>query len=606
MAVDRVDREVPVLIVGAGPAGLATSNLLSRYGVRHVLVEKHLGTAHTPRAHIVNQRTVEIFRHMGIEERLLAVATPREQMANNVWHTSLAGRELARIWAWGTGPDRSADYRAASPSPMANAPQTRLEPVLLDAAREHREADLRFGHELVSYTQDVDGVSALVRERATGDTYRLRCAYLVGADGARSQVVEQAGLPIEGESGLGGAVNVWFEADLTEYLAYRPGVLYWHAAPGTPFLTGAGTLICHKPWTEFVMVIAYDPATETVPHTEKFAVARIRQIVGDDTINPKIKGFATWTINHQVAARYQDRRVFAMGDAVHRHPPTNGAGLNTSIADAFNLAWKLALVIHGQAGAGLLDTYTRERQPVGRLVVDRAMRSATEMAEVHLALGFSPGQSEEDGQAALRGLDQPGPAGEARRAQVRAALELMNYQFNAHGFELGYRYREGAVVSDGTPEPVPARDPELYYHPTTWPGASLPHAWLDRDRRQVSTLDLVSGTHFSLLTGLGGEGWAEAATAATHATGVAVDVHNIGTQDGPVDAYGDWAALREVGSSGAILVRPDRHIAWRAEEYTPQSAQRLTEVLREVLSVPGTRPTASVASGDSVARPTPA
>jgi len=328
---------------------------------------------------------------------------------------------------------------------------------------------------------------------------------LVGADGARSQVVQLAGLPIEGESGLGGAVNVWFEADLSQYLAYRPGVLYWHAAPGTPFLTGAGTLICHKPWTEFVMVIAYDPATETIPHTEKFAVARIRQIVGDDTINPKIKGFATWTINRQVAARYQDRRVFAMGDAVHRHPPTNGAGLNTSIADAFNLAWKLALVIHGQAGAGLLDTYTQERQPVGRLVVDRAMRSATEMAEVHLALGFSPGQSEEEGRAALRGLDQPGPAGEARRAQVRAALELMNYQFNAHGFELGYRYRGGAVVPDGTPEPRPTRDPELYYHPTTWPGASLPHAWLDRDRRQVSTLDLVSGTHFSLLTGLGGK-----------------------------------------------------------------------------------------------------
>jgi 2,4-dichlorophenol 6-monooxygenase len=581
---------VPVLIVGAGPAGLATSNLLSRYGVRHVLVEKHLGTAHTPRAHIVNQRTVEIFRHMGIEERLLAVATPSEQMANNVWHTSLAGRELARIWAWGTGPDRSADYRAASPSPMANAPQTRLEPVLLDAAREHREADLRFGHELVSYTQDADGVTALVRERATGDTYRLRCAYLVGADGARSQVVQQAGLPIEGESGLGGAVNVWFEADLTEYLAYRPGVLYWHAAPGTPFLTGAGTLICHKPWTEFVMVVAYDPATETIPHTEKFAVARIRQIVGDDTITPKIKGFATWTINHQVAARYQDRRVFAMGDAVHRHPPTNGAGLNTSIADAFNLAWKLALVIHGQAGAGLLDTYTEERQPVGRLVVDRAMRSATEMAEVHLALGFSPGQSEEEGRAALRGLDQPGPAGEARRAQVRAALELMNYQFNAHGFELGYRYRGGAVVPDGTPEPEPTRDPELYYHPTTWPGASLPHAWLDRDRRRVSTLDLFSGTHFSLLTGLGGEGWAEAAAAATHATGVAVDVHHIGTHDGPVDAYGDWAALREVGSSGAILVRPDRHIAWRAEEYTPQAAQRLTEVLRELLSSRTTQP----------------
>jgi 2,4-dichlorophenol 6-monooxygenase len=597
-----VDQEVPVLIVGAGPAGLATSNLLSRYGVRHVLVEKHLGTAHTPRAHIVNQRTVEIFRHMGIEDRLLGVATPKEQMANNVWHTSLTGRELARIWAWGTGPDRSADYRKASPSPMANAPQTKLEPVLLEAAREHPEADLRFGHELVSYTQDANGVTALIRERATGETSRVRSAYLVGADGARSRVMEQAGLPIEGESGLGGAVNVWFEADLTEYLAHRPGVLYWHAAPGTAFLTGAGTLICHKPWTEFVMVIAYDPATETIPHTEKFAVARIRQIVGDDTINPKIKGFATWTINHQVAARYQDRRVFAMGDAVHRHPPTNGAGLNTSIADAFNLAWKLALVVHGHAGAGLLDTYTQERQPVGRMVVDRALRSATEMAEVHLALGFRPGQSEEEGSAALRELDQPGPDGEARRAGLRAALDLMNYQFNAHGFELGYRYRQGAVVPDGTPEPAPSRDPELYYQATTWPGASLPHAWLDRSRRQVSTLDLISGTNFSLLTGIGGEGWAEAAAAAARATGAAVDVHAIGTSDGLVDAYGDWAALREVGSSGAVLVRPDRHVAWRAAEYTPAAAEALTEVLRELLALPDARSTTPAVSEVANAR----
>jgi 2,4-dichlorophenol 6-monooxygenase len=152
------------------------------------------------------------------------------------------------------------------------------------------------------------------------------------------------------------------------------------------------------------------------------------------------------------------------------------------------------------------------------------------------------------------------------------------------------------VVSDGTPEPAYDRDPELYYHPTTWPGASLPHAWVDRDRRQVSTLDLVGGTHFSLLTGIGGGGWTEAAAAATHATGAGIDVHTIGTHDGLVDAYGDWAAQREIGSSGAILVRPDRHIAWRAQEWTPQAAQTLTKVLRELLSLPDPRPTATVAS----------
>ncbi|HYT38633.1 MAG TPA: FAD-dependent monooxygenase, partial [Acidimicrobiia bacterium] len=348
------DIDVPVLIVGAGPAGLAASNLLSRYGVRHLLAEKHPGTAHTPRAHIVNQRTVEIFRHLGLEDRLHAVATPDELMANNVWHTSLAGLEVARLHAWGSGPDRAADYRRASPCPMVNCPQTVLEPVLLEAARERPEADVRFGHEFLSFTPDADGVTATMRDRTADATYQVRCDYLIGADGGRSRVVEQAGLPIEGEAGLAAAVNVWFEADLTRYLAHRPGVVYWHAAPGTPFLTGAGTLICHRPWDEFVMVCSYDPATETIPHSQEFAVERIRQIVGDPTITPVIKGFSTWTINRQVAGHYQAGRVLAMGDAVHRHPPTNGLGLNTSIADAFNLAWKLALVVRGQAGPALL------------------------------------------------------------------------------------------------------------------------------------------------------------------------------------------------------------------------------------------------------------
>ncbi|HZZ45324.1 MAG TPA: FAD-dependent monooxygenase [Pseudonocardia sp.] len=592
------DIEVPVLIVGAGPAGLAASNLLSRYGVAHLLVEKHPGTAHTPRAHIVNQRTVEIFRHLGIEDRLIEVATPNELMANCVWHTSLAGLELARMYAWGTGPERAADYQRASPSPMVNCPQTVLEPVLLDAAREHPEADIRFEHEFLRFTQDDAGVHAAIRDRRTGDVLTVHCRYLVGADGGRSRVVEQAGLPVEGATGLAGAVNVWFEADLTRHLAHRPGVLYWHAAPGTPFLTGAGMFICHKPWHEFVMVVSYDLAEGPPPHTEEFAIDRIRQIVGDPTVTPTIKGFSNWTINRQVADRYQERRVFAMGDAVHRHPPTNGLGLNTSIADAFNLSWKLALVLNRQAAPELLDSYTAERQPVGLAVVDRALRSVADMAAVQTALGFAPDQSEEDGWAALDGLYRTGPAGEQRRAALTDALALMNYQFNAHGVDLGYRYRTGAVVPDGTPEPVPDRDPELYYHPTTWPGAYLPHAWLDRDGEQVSTLDLVAGTRFSLLTGIGGDGWTDAARSASEVTGVPIDVHHIGTRTGLLDSYGDWARLRGVQSDGAVLVRPDRHVAWRCNTLgsgAPGSgtlgsdaATTLTEVVRELLTPSGT------------------
>src|SRR2546427_508455 len=345
-------------------------------------------------------------------------------------------------------------------------------------------------------------------ERTDG---QQRVAHQPGRPGGRPPPRLGRRTPRGGDAARPAAVNVWFEADLARYLAHRPGVVYWHAAPGTPFLTGAGTLICHRPWDEFVMVCSYDPATETIPHSEAFAVERIRQIVGDPTIKPVIKGFSTWTINHQVARHYQAGRVLAMGDAVHRHPPTNGLGLNTSIADAFNLAWKLALVVQGQAGPALLESYSAERQPVGRQVVDRAMQSAAEMTAVKEALGFAPDQSEADGWAALDGLYQPGPAGDRRRAGLRDAQALMNYQFNAHGIELGYRYRAGAVVPDGSPEPLPVRDPQLYYQPTTWPGAHLPHAWLDGPRGRISTLDLVAGTHFSLLTGIRGEGWRDAA-----------------------------------------------------------------------------------------------
>src|SRR5580704_6505052 len=185
--------EVPVLIVGAGPAGLALSVALSRYGVGHLLVERHRGTAHTPRAHIINQRTIEILRHLGISDRFHAVATPQHLMASNLWVTTLAGLEVARSETWGTSAERAADYRAASPEPMANCPQTALEPMLLGAARD-MGADIRFGWEFTRLAQDQDGVTSVVRQRDGDATLTVRSRYVLGADGARSRVLGQAGL----------------------------------------------------------------------------------------------------------------------------------------------------------------------------------------------------------------------------------------------------------------------------------------------------------------------------------------------------------------------------------------------------------------------------
>ena len=577
------DIEVPVLIVGAGPAGLATSLLLSQYGIANMLVEKHPGTAHTPRAHIVNQRTVEIFRHMGIEDRLLAAGTPQHLMSNNVWATSLAGLEVARLQTWGTGPDRAADYRKASPSPMTNCPQTVFEPILLQAIRETGVTDLRFDHEFHQLTQGDHDVTAAIENRATGDTFAVCCQYLIGADGGRSVVLDQAGLRVDGEAGLSYAANIWFEADLSRFLAHRPGVLFWNISPGTDFMVGAGTLICHKPWHEFVMVIMYDPARETISDDEDFLIGRVHKVIGDTSVKVTIKGMSTWQINHQVAPHYAAGRVLCMGDSVHRHPPTNGLGLNTSVADAFNLAWKLALVLDGRAGTPLLESYSAERQPVGRQVVDRALASVTDMAAIPAALGFHPDQTEEDGWAALAGLYEPGEAGERRRKALRAAIELTHYQFNAHGIEVGYRYRDGAIVGDGTPEPTPDRDHQLYLQPTTWPGGHLPHVWLERDGQLLSSLDLVGGKRFSLLTGIGGDGWIEAARAVEATTGVGLDVHVIGSRDGILDVYGDWDRLRGVSTTGCVLVRPDRHIGWRAHEISSDAIGALDDVMQQLL-----------------------
>lgn len=216
--------ETDVLVVGAGPAGLTMAALLARHGVNAITINKYPGTAHSPRAHITNQRTVEVFRDLGIEDAVRAAAVPNELMGNNVWATSFADEEIARLLTWGSGPERHGDYESASPSQMCNIPQHILEPVLLQGALD-QGADIRFNTELVAIEQD-GGVTATVRGREDGVEQTIRAKYVVGADGGRSVVADQLGFTFRGEAGLGAAANIWLEADLTAYTAHRPGTLY--------------------------------------------------------------------------------------------------------------------------------------------------------------------------------------------------------------------------------------------------------------------------------------------------------------------------------------------------------------------------------------------
>lgn len=575
--------DTDVLVVGAGPAGLTMAALLARHGVDAITITKYAGTAHSPRAHITNQRTVEVFRDLDIEEAVREVATPNELMGNNVWATSFADEEIARLLTWGSGPDRHGDYESASPSRMCNIPQHVLEPVLLQGALD-KGADIRFDTELVAVEQDDDGVTATARNRVDGTEQVIRAKYVVGADGGRSTVADQLGFTFRGEAGLGAAANVWLEADLTAYTAHRPGTLYWMCQPGNDYWVGSGTWICVKPWTEWVLLFMYGPAEGEPDLSEEAVIARAHQTIGDPSVDITIKSTSLWQINHLVANDYRRGRAFLVGDAAHRHPPANGLGTNTSIQDSFNLAWKLAYVLQGRAGDRLLDSYHEERQPVGVQVVDRAMKSVGDMLPISQALGFEPGQTAEDGRRALDELKADTELGAQRRQELADAVQLQNYQFNAHGVELDQRYTSGAVVGDGTDWPVATRDPELYHHPTTHPGARLPHAWLSHGKETVSTLDLAGHGGFTLLTGIGGQAWVEAAQKLAGDLDLPLRTHVVGPGHEHLDVLGDWRARREIADGGALLIRPDHHVAWRSERMTTDPQETLRAALTQVLA----------------------
>ncbi|MFY0407175.1 FAD-dependent oxidoreductase [Solicola sp. PLA-1-18] len=578
------DLQTDVLIIGSGPAGASAALFLATYGIEHIVITKYRWTANTPRAHITNQRTVEIMRDMGIEEDVVAEATPHEMMGDTVFCSSLAGDEIGRIHTWGTHPSREADYRLASPSMNCDLPQTLFEPILVGHAAS-RGSRIRFDTEYVSLEQDADGVTVQVRDRLSGHEYAIRAKYVIAADGSRSKVVSDLDLPMAGEMDLAGSMNIVFHADLTELVQHRPSVLYWVLQPGATIGgIGLGLIRLVRPWNEWLITWGYDINQPPPELDDEMATAIVHNLIGDDTIPVTIRSLSLWGNNKMYAERYRDGRVFCAGDAVHRHPPSNGLGSNTSVGDAYNLAWKLAHVIKGTAGPGLLDSYDAERAPVGKQIVLRANKSIEEFGAVLAALGLDESQDVEQMQASIDARADDSPEGAEKRLALRKALELKDYEFNAHGVELGQRYASGAVVPDGTAEPAYERDPELYYHATTWPGARLPHCWLGEDGRRISTHDVAGHCRFTLFTGITGRPWAQAAEKAAAALGVDVRGVVVGPGDADfTDLYEDWSRLREVAEDGCVLVRPDNHVVWRSHALTDDPAADLESVLRTVL-----------------------
>lgn len=541
------EQHVPVLIAGGGTVGLSAALFLAHHGVPALAVERRAGISIHPRALGIGIRSTEIFREMGmgLED---AVRALRRRLAAG------QGRISARTLAsadWASFADRPAAAAAvaatnsgalSSPAQGGLCSQDLLDEILLAAARE-RGAEIRFGTEVVAVEQDAEGVTATLAGPASTGT--IRAGYLIVADGAGGGLREALGVPVSGPGLIGPPiVNILFRADLREV---TQGHEFFIAHLENDELK-RGLLISVDGRERWILHVPYDPARgETAAD---FTPERCREIVTRVAIGVdlpvEILSALPWRVAARLADRFREGRAFLAGDAAHAVPPTGGFGMNTGIADTHNLAWKLAMTLRGEAGPALLDSYDAERRPVARFTMEQALLRL-ERPDLH----FDPTRT-------------------AEREQLGIANDAVVH--------LGYRYGSSAPS---------LHDLERDLDGT--PGSRVPHAWLEMEGRRVSTLDLA-GPGFALLAGAEARDWCAAARTAAARLDVDLKAFRIaGTAGGgdadAVDPEGAWCRAAGVGDHGALLVRPDGFVAWRAGGAAAESeAEAVMEgVVRGVL-----------------------
>ncbi len=550
--------EAPVLVVGAGPAGLTSALLLSRLGIPSRIIERRAAQQLAPAAHVVNARTFEIFRAAGVDMGAIAAACQDPADAGQVlWVTTLAGRELGRLPFERQGDDTS----MFTPTPLRSLSQHRLEPILLDALRRCADVEIAYGHEWESARQDACGVTSRIRDRARGTRYEARGRWLVAADGAASPVRTSLGIEQIGPDRLQSFVMIHCDMNLRPLVGHRPGVLYWTTAPGA-----TGTFVAHDIDSTWVYMHPWDPDRESVEDYSETACADIvRRAMGTDAHAFTVRTVRTWTMAAQVAERYREQRIFLVGDAAHRFPPTGGLGLNTGVQDAHNLAWKIAAVEHGWAPEALLDTYGVERRPVAERNADVSLRNAMRLGEVYQALASADAERCDASTGAA--------AGDA----VRAAIANQAEHFDMLGLQLGFAYESGALIGGSGERPARAasvRD----YEPNALPGSRVPHAWVTRGAGvRISTLDLFPYDRFTLVAGPAGHSWTEAVTDS-------IPIEHVAIGRDVADDDGHWMKLLGIGADGAVLVRPDQHVAWRSQHAVTDPTATLARALEQILS----------------------
>lgn len=545
--------DVPYLVVGAGPVGLTAARLLANDGRRCLVVDRRDGPRRQPAAHVVNARTLEILRQAGFDmHAITAIAKDPADAGHVNWVTRLDGQLIGRLPFERQGPE----VLRVTPTPLRNISQHHLEPLLAAEVAATADVDLRYRAEWMSSEQRMGGVTSVVRHLDTGETEEISSRYVIAADGAASRVRAALGIEMIGPPRIESFLMIHFRAGLRAMVSDRPGVLHFVMDPAV-----SGCFVAHDIDREWVFMQSFDPDQES---PEDFDAGRCGAIVhaaiGNDDTEVEILDTGTWHMSAQVAAAMRDRRIFLVGDAAHRFPPTGGLGLNTGVADAHGLVWKLGAVEDGWADPSILDTYESERRPIAEVNCEQSMTNAFKLLTLVEALGLGEDPSTEGLHAAL--------ADPTRRSTIDTAVVEQTTHFDMIGLQLGYCYADGALARTGA-APPPIADPRVF-EPIAEVGCRLPHAWLADGS---STLDRVATTGFTLLTFGAHDDWATAA-ASIHAPLTHVRI-------GDELCGGATAFDAFVAGGGALLVRPDQHIAAKADSAV--EANRLADAVRTII-----------------------
>jgi 2-polyprenyl-6-methoxyphenol hydroxylase-like FAD-dependent oxidoreductase len=532
------DIQVPVLIVGGSLVGMSTAVLLGHHRVPSLVIEHHRGTAIHPRAAMITQRTMEIFRTVGVEQIVLQRSDEQFVQDGAIMAVeTLAGKELSWFIA-----NLNEGVRDVTPSSRIFITQSLLEPLLKSRA-EALGAELRFATEMISFEQDASGVTAEIRERDTGKTTTVRAKYMVAADGSHSRIREKLGIRMRGRGVFSKSITIYFRGDVAPLLRGRSlSVIYVLNS------TLSGFFRIEKPFTSGFLAVHWlgdpkNPVTDvSAGLTNERALELLRAGLGSDDAPVTVENVMQWDATADTAERFQQGRIFLAGDAAHVMPPSGGFGGNTGVQDAHNIAWKLALVLKGIAGPELLSTYDSERRPAAVFTVEQAYSRYV-----------------------------------TRSAPYLRSDDMQPIQ-NDLNIELGYRYRSAAVIPDTEDGTVPHENPR---ESKGRPGTRAPHVFLERNGKQISALDLFGG-NFVLLAGPQGQAWCESARAAAKQLGIALDVHQIGAA-GVSDSSGNFPNAYEITASGAVLVRPDGFVGWRAKTSDEASPAALAHALTSLL-----------------------